>query len=48
MYTCYDQTVPDQMSSTFTNRFTLREGGDVTLEEGTITRVLPRSVSRAA
>ncbi len=41
MYTRYDQTVPDQMSSTFTNRFTPREGGDVTLEEGTITRVLP-------
>ncbi|TNI68300.1 LPS assembly protein LptD [Aeromonas media] len=41
MYTRYDQTVPDDMSSTFTNRFTPQGGGDVTLEEGIITRVLP-------
>ena len=41
MYTRYDQTVPDDMSSTFTNRFTPQSGGDVTLEEGIITRVLP-------
>ena len=41
MYTRYDQTVPDNMSSTFTSRFTPQGGGDVTLEEGIITRVLP-------
>lgn len=41
MYTRYDQTVPDDMSSTFTSRFTPQGGGDVTLEEGIITRVLP-------
>jgi LPS-assembly protein len=41
MYTRYDQTVPDNMSSTFTSRFTPQGSNEVTLEEGTITRVLP-------
>ncbi|MEZ6929833.1 LPS assembly protein LptD [Aeromonas sp. S16(2024)] len=41
MYTRYDQTVPDDMSSTFKNRFTPQGGGGVTLDEGIITRVLP-------
>ncbi|WP_429192912.1 LPS assembly protein LptD [Aeromonas salmonicida] len=41
MYTRYDQEVPDNMSSTFTKRFTPEGASGVTLDEGIITRTLP-------
>ncbi|MFM1681510.1 LPS assembly protein LptD [Aeromonas salmonicida] len=41
MYTRYDQEVPDNMSSTFTQRFTPEGASGVTLDEGIITRTLP-------
>ncbi|MUG28484.1 LPS assembly protein LptD [Aeromonas salmonicida] len=41
MYTRYDQEVPDNMSSTFTKRFTPEGTSGVTLDEGIITRTLP-------
>ncbi|HDN9015216.1 TPA: LPS assembly protein LptD [Aeromonas salmonicida] len=41
MYTRYDQEVPDNMSTTFTKRFTPEGASGVTLDEGIITRTLP-------
>ncbi|MDF2392074.1 LPS assembly protein LptD [Aeromonas salmonicida] len=41
MYTRYDQEVPDNMSSTFTKRFTPEGASGVTLDKGIITRTLP-------
>ncbi|HDN9021706.1 TPA: LPS assembly protein LptD [Aeromonas salmonicida] len=41
MYSRYDQEVPDNMSTTFTKRFTPEGASGVTLDEGIITRTLP-------